>query len=734
VSAAPPSTPPSTTLKVAVPAPLRRLFDYLPGALDTNTLAAGQCLRVPFGRRELTGVLIEVCEEATRADGPALKAVIERLEDDALLPPGLLELGTWAAAYYRHPVGEVFAAMLPRALRLGKRLPLSAWRLSVRGHGLPAGALRRAPAQARAIALLKERERDNDELRAAGVSAAVLRELAHKALIERCVPGPKPPSTSLREAPPVLADEQLAALEGIRRSPGFACHLLDGITGSGKTEVYLQLIADTLAAGRQSLVLIPEIGLTPQTLARFEARFEGPIAVLHSGLADGARLAAWQAARSGAAGVVIGTRSALFTPLARPGLIIVDEEHDGSYKQQDGFRYNARDVAIKRAQLEDTPVVLGSATPSLESLQNARIGRYAHHRLRQRRGAGRLPTLTTIDLRGLPLQAGISEPLLLAIREAVLIEKRQALLFLNRRGYAPTLQCHDCGWVGECEHCTARLTVHLGRRRLRCHHCGAGRALPLQCPECGSRQLLAQGLGTEQTEAFLKARLPCPVHRIDSDAMRGHDAMRELLRIGQDGEPCVILGTQMLTKGHHFPGVQLVGIIDADALLFSADFRGEERMAQLITQVAGRAGREHAGARVLVQTHHPDRELFTALSSGSYEDIAQNLLEQRRATALPPAGQLVILRADAPGERDGERFLTELREAMGDPPGDCRLIGPLPATLSRRAGRFRWQLLALGPSRTRIQQLCDRFLQAAEGLRAPRHLNWFLDVDPIDVV
>lgn len=729
------ATPDRRVLRLAVPAPLRKTFDYLPpapGADGGAALQPGHALRVPFGRREVTAVLLALADNAAYPTDE-LREALRLVDEQPVLPPTLVDLLCWAADYYQHPVGEVFSAALPAALRSGKGLPLDAWRLTLRGRGLAEGALRRAPSQARVIDLLRQREHRHEELREAGISTAVLRELSNKTLIERCRREGVVPPAGLREPPPTLADEQAEVVGAIDGCPGFACHLLEGITGSGKTEVYLQLIGRCLERGRQALVLIPEIGLTPQTVARFASRFTSPVATLHSGLADGERLAAWQAARSGSAGIVIGTRSAILTPLARPGLVIIDEEHDGSYRQQDGFRYSARDLAVKRAQLEDTPVVLGSATPSLESLDNARRGRYHHHRLRGRRAGGVLPELSTIDLRGLTLQAGVSEALLAAIRDTVTVARRQVLLFLNRRGYAPTLQCHGCGWVAGCRHCDARLTVHLRQRSLRCHHCGARQALPDRCSDCGGVELLTRGLGTEQTEETLAALLPCPVHRVDSDAVRGREAMQALLDIARDGEPCVYIGTQMLTKGHHFPAVQLVGIIDADALLFSADFRGEERMAQLITQVAGRAGREDSGGRVLLQTHYPDSELFRELRTESYGAAARRMLGERHTAGLPPAAQLVMLRADAPAERDAEAFLTQLRRRLAPLPEGCELIGPLPSSMPRRAGRFRWQLWCISRDRRAMQQALRALVASGEGLKRPRQLNWFVDVDPVDV-
>ncbi|EED32208.1 primosomal protein N' [gamma proteobacterium NOR5-3] len=714
--------------------PLRRPFDYLaPEDLSPAPLKPGVRLRVPFGRREITAVLLQTVDESS-VDEKQLRAATRVLDDEPLLGPSIMALCSWASDYYQHPVGEVFSAALPKALRDGKGLSETHWRLTTRGMGLPEGALSRAPSQAKALALLQSGEQAPTALSDAGVSSAVLRELAAKELIERCRGTTKAPNPELKESGPTLGEEQAQAIAAV--TPGeFGVHLLQGVTGSGKTEVYLRLIAACLERGDQALVLIPEIGLTPQTVERFEARFKTPIAVLHSGMADGQRFAAWQAAQSGSAGIVMGTRSAIFTPLARPGLIVVDEEHDGSYKQQDGFRYSARDVAVKRAQLEACPVILGSATPSLESLENARRGRYQHHFLRGRQGGGELPMLQTVDLRGLHLNAGISDYLLAAIRDTVETQGRQALLFLNRRGFAPTLQCHDCGWVAGCDHCDARLTVHMRKRCLRCHHCAAQRALPPQCPDCGSRSLLTHGLGTEQTEEFLNTVLRCPVHRVDSDAMRGVDAMQSLLEVAQSEKPCVILGTQMLTKGHHFPAVQLVGVIDADALLYSADFRGEERMAQLVVQVAGRAGRESAGGKVLIQTHYPDDPLFERLRDGHFEAITSSLLEKRRSSGLPPFGQLMLVRSDARNEQEGEAFLRAVkRESQQYLPKDCQIIGPLPSAMPRRAGRFRWQLWCMAADRRSAMAAAHLLVNRADALKKPRELSWFIDIDPSDVL
>ncbi|MCP5121059.1 MAG: primosomal protein N' [Pseudomonadales bacterium] len=728
-----------SVLRLAIPSPLRRLFDYLPprdmNGSEAAGLQPGLRLSVPFGRRKVTGYLVEVCEDS---DLPLakLKHADALLDTVPLVPPTLLQLCDWAARYYHHPAAEVLGAAFPRPLREGKpHQPAGnpGWRLTTRGMGLPVGGLPRSPRQAEALALLQTAPAvSNARFRECGISAAVLRELCSKELVEKCtlaeapmVPSSNPGLTLNREQAAVLS-----ALLGVRE--GFSCHLLEGVTGAGKTEVYLQLITDCLARGRQALVLIPEIGLTPQTLDRFRARFNASIVVLHSGLGEAERYRSWEAARDGSAHIVIGTRSAVFTPLRAPGLIIVDEEHDGSYKQQDGFRYSARDVAVKRGQLEDVPVLLGSATPSLESLHNVGTGRYQLHRLRQRAGASALPTIAAVDLRRQALQAGLSGPLLTAI-EHRLAAGQQVLLFLNRRGYAPTLQCHDCGWVAECRACDARLTVHRRPACLRCHHCGATHAIPRQCPDCHGASLMAAGLGTEQTEDFLRHRFgQWPIFRVDSDSMQGRHAMGELVAKINQGQPGILLGTQMLTKGHHFPAVGLVAVIDADAMLFSADFRGEERMAQLLTQVAGRAGRAGVPGEVMLQTHYPDHPAVQAMLNVEYGDQARAMLLNRQAAGMPPAGQLMIVRSDCSDPAYGEKFLQTLRDRVALPPG-ARLIGPLPSPMQRRAGKFRCQLILLAPDRRTVQLATGALVAQAEVMPARHGLKWSVDVDPQDL-
>lgn len=728
-------------LRLAIPTPLRRLFDYLPpsgvGSERACELQPGIRLRVPFGQREVTGYLVQVCA-TTDVPAESLRPALGILDSAPLIDPQLLQLCHWAADYYHHPPGEVYGSLFPRRLREGgAQQPQGdpAWRLTVRGKGLPPAALPGSPRQAQVIAMLRQGATVSQAaFKTSGISGAVLRSLREKQLIEICYVSEYSHTTAIAEGL-TLNTGQATALEAITAAgEGFGCHLLEGVTGSGKTEIYLQLIADCLRRERQALVLVPEIGLTPQTLARFQDRFAAQIAILHSDLTDAQRYRAWEAARTGAAHIVIGTRSAIFTPLHAPGLIIVDEEHDTSYKQQDGFRYSARDVAVKRAQIHDCPVLLGSATPSLESLHNALSGRYGHHKLTQRAGNSGMPLIQAVDVRRQELLAGMSETLLQAMQEK-LQRGEQVLLFLNRRGYAPLLRCHDCGWIAECPACDARLTVHRRQRRLRCHHCAGASPLVTQCPQCRSTRLLAAGLGTEQTEEALHARCgQWRIHRVDSDTMQGRDAMQRLAEEINRGEPCILLGTQMLTKGHHFPAVSLVAVIDADALLFSADFRGEERMAQLLTQVAGRAGRAEIPGQVLLQTHYPDHPALQAMLQSSYADQARALLRQRIENGMPPGGHLVLVRTDCADAEHGEHFLRTLRERVTPHlPADARLIGPLPSPMQRRAGKYRCQLLLCATSRRSAQAAASQLVAHAGELPARHGLAWSIDIDPQDL-
>ncbi len=727
---------------MAVPSPLRQLFDYLPPpAAASQPLCPGMRLRVPFGRRNAIGVLMAIADRSELAP-EQLRAASAIIDDEPVLSVPMLELIAWAADYYQHPLGECVVNALPVLLRKGEDAVAREiyWRLAIAGLALPRGALKRAPQQALVLASLQQHGvLSAAQIKANAISAATLRAMAAKGLVERFAASAQKSSSIAPGAaattlppPPTLTDGQRTAIDAIAASTGnFRCHLLEGITGSGKTEVYLRLIEQTLARGEQALVLIPEIGLTPQTLSRFQRRLATTVVALHSGLNDTERLQAWRAARNGTAGVLLGTRSAVFAEFSKLGLIVVDEEHDTSYKQQDGFRYSARDIAIKRAADLNIPIVLGSATPSLETLHNALSGRYEHLQLQMRAGSAAPPQIDILDIRHAPMRDGLSPRVIEAIG-ATLQRGEQALVFLNRRGFAPTLLCHDCGWIAQCPHCDTRLTVHAGARQLRCHHCDYRQPLAKICPSCKSPQLEFRGPGTERLEMALRNLFgDTRVIRIDRDTTQRKHALRDKFAEINTQQPCILVGTQMLAKGHHFPAVTLVVMVDIDGALFSADLRGPERMGQVLTQVAGRAGRAEKPGRVLVQTHYPEHELIVDLVRMGFHDFACKLLAERRVTGAPPFAHFALLRADARTMADAEHVLGAIRSHIAD--YVVQVFGPLPAPLSRRAAMFRAQLLLSSPQRAPLHRAVQAAVSFAEQLPAARRVKWSVDIDPIDL-
>ncbi len=714
-------------LELALATPLRRRFDYLPPAgVEHHRLQAGQRLLVPFGRSRRVALLLAV-KDSSALPAERLRRAERLLDEAPLLTAAELDFLHWVADYYHHPLGEVLFHALPAPLRQARpaRAPEpDYWRLR---RPPDPSELKRAPRQAALAALLAEHP---EGLPAARLDQAfpgwrpLMKQLVRRGLA--CASAPPPPPSP----PPALElnPEQQAALTALEaRLDGFHPCLLEGVTGSGKTEVYLRLAEAVLARGRQVLVLVPEIGLTPQLLQRF-ARLPTRVVALHSGMSDGERLRAWWAARRGEAGVIIGTRSAVFAPLARPGLVVVDEEHDPSFKQQEGLRYSGRDLALVRAQRWEVPLILGSATPSLESLHHAREGRYHHLRLSRRAGAARPPQIDCLDLRGQPLHGNLS-PVLLEAMERHLRRGEQVLLYLNRRGYSPVLLCHECGWVAQCPRCDSRYTLHKGRARLHCHHCDKTVAVPRQCPACGSVDLRPVGFGTERTEEVLRQRFPeVPVLRIDRDSTRRKGSLEAVLERARAGGAAILLGTQMLAKGHHLPQITLAAVLDADQGLHGNDFRALERLAQLITQVSGRAGRGERAGRVLIQTHHPDHPLLTTLVHSGYPAFAEAALGERRAAGLPPFGHLALIRAESPSPEAPERFL---RAALAQcPESPVIRLGPAPAVMERRAGRHRFQILLISPRRAPLHRLIAAWLPRLEALPEARRVRWSLDIDP----
>jgi primosomal protein N' (replication factor Y) (superfamily II helicase) len=660
-------------LKVAVPGPFPDPLDYFPG--DAGDLRPGMRVQVPLGRRQVIGVVVAAPEWVEASDGLHCRPVTRSLDPAPLLPDDILALCRWASAYYHHPVGEVFAAALP-------------------------GALRKAPAA-------RPRAPRSRPIR------------------------PGEPGNTTAAAPHAPTPEQAAVLAALAEPGAFQVSLLEGVTGSGKTEIYLQRVQAALEAGRQALVLTPEIGLTPQLELRFRERFGDAVALFHSGLTEKARADAWHAARAGRCRVLVGTRSAVFTPLPQLGLVVVDEEHDPSYKQQEGFRYSARDVAIVRGQRAGVPVILGSATPSLESLHNVARGRYRHLRLAARPGERRLPKIQLLDLRGVKLRDGLAPELVDALAHH-LDQGGQALLFVNRRGYAPALLCHDCGWLAPCPHCDARMTLHRTRGRLVCHHCGSESHVPLRCAGCGGSELIPVGQGTERIEEGLRRLFPdVRVERIDSDRTRRAGELGRLLHDIRTRQVRVLVGTQMLAKGHDFDGLTLVGVVDTDPSLYSTDFRAIERMGQLLTQVAGRAGRGGVPGEVIVQTHQPDHPHLQCWLQEGYAGLSRRLLDERREMGFPPCAHLALLRADALDAGTALRFLKDVATRL--PAGEIDALGPVPAPMERKANRFRAQLLLRSADRGALQSSLKPLIAQIGQIPGSRRVRWSIDVDPIDL-
>ncbi|MCW9030148.1 MAG: primosomal protein N' [Gammaproteobacteria bacterium] len=733
--------------RIAIPTPLRRYFDYLaPANIQAKTPQPGVRVKVPFGRQTLVGILLDVVHE-TDVPGNKLKPVIEVLDELPVFDSELLQLLRWCSAYYHHPIGEVMQNALPVKLRQGANTHIKGirrWQITPEGETVEPQSLKRAAKQ---IALLGDLKQASSGLLDSQLSEQhvgwhpVMKRLQEKGWVKSVEENALPIATPINSAPVLNPDQQHAINRIIEQRDHFHAFVLEGVTGSGKTEVYLQVIEDIIKQGKQALVLVPEIGLTPQLFDRFLKRLDGRIAIMHSGLNDEERLQAWLNTQAGSADVIIGTRSAVFSPLLRPGIIIIDEEHDLSFKQQDGFRYSARDLAVKRARDLNIPIVLGSATPSLETLYNALQHRYETLLLPERAGEAKPPVIHLLDVRSQKMEHGISAQLLHKMKEH-LERDSQVLLFLNRRGFAPVLMCHECGWHALCPRCDAHMTLHQSNSQLRCHHCGTEQYQPKVCPKCHSEDLLQMGFGTERIEQALNELFPhYHVIRIDRDSTRRKGSMQKLLTEINNGKRQILIGTQMLAKGHHFPNVTLVAMLNADHGLYSSDFRASERMGQLILQVAGRAGREEKEGEVLIQTHHPDHPLFTPLLKHDYPGFAESLIEERQQTELPPFTHLALLRAEAVDQKSPMVFLEQARlllEQVGQVnsanQNDVMLMGPFPALMERRAGRYRAQLLIQANSRKQLQALFASGISQIEKEQTAKKVRWSIDIDPQDLM
>jgi primosomal protein N' (replication factor Y) len=698
----------------------------------------GSLVRVPFGRGERIGVVLNA-PVAAADDAPRLKRITQLIDTIPPLTTAQLRLAAWASTYYQHPLGDVIAASLPGPVRRGIAAAPRAvfqWSLAPRGADALADLQRRAPRQATVLQRVAERACTVDDFAMLDFDwRRALRELEHKGLVDREAVTTTAVEVPRDHAPELNAEQQAAADAVIVAAGKFQVLLLHGVTGSGKTEVYLAAIADTLSRGARALLLVPEISLTQQMVSRLTRRFGRTVAVLHSAMSDTQRADVWMRCRRGEVGVLMGTRSAVWAPLPDVGLVVVDEEHDASLKQHDGFRYHARDVAIIRAQQLGVPIVLGSATPSLESSLNVQRGKYTRLALPQRAGAATPPTIRCVDVRGLKLRGGLSDALCRAIGQR-LERGEQSLLFLNRRGFAPVVLCHECGSIAACARCDANYVWHKGRGLLICHHCGGQKRLAQLVACCAAPEQVPLGLGTEQIEESLNELFPGRrIVRVDRDSMRRRGVMEQTFEAVRAGTIDILIGTQMLSKGHDFANVTLVGIVDADSQLFSTDFRAEERLAQTIVQVAGRAGRAAIPGEVLIQTHHPHHELLQILISDGYDRFSERALVERRDAELPPFVPMALIRAEAPSAQAPLNFLRELRERAALPErAGVDILGPIPAAMEKKAGRYRAQLMLTATSRKRLAAGVKALIAASETMPAARSVRWSIDIDPQDTL
>jgi len=727
-------------LKVAIPVPLDRLFDYrLPADIAADNLQPGIRVKVPFGNTHKIGILLEI-SPSSDIEPDRLKAVSAVLDDKPLLSELDINLLIWASRYYHHPVGEVFHSAIPVALRKGKAAVIHQedyFCLTDKGRQISPAQLKRAKKQQALIEFFQSN--------GGSLSATLLKQwnpgwrttvnaLLKKQLLAKSAQADVVVENVLRQSTLKANPEQQQAIEQISQNlNAFSVFLLEGVTGSGKTEVYMQVIEKILHLGKQVLVLLPEITLTPQLEQRFRQRFNVPVVSSHSRMTDNERLNAWLKMQTGSASILLGTRSALFTSLKNPGIIIMDEEHDSSFKQQEGFRFSARDVAIVKARNLNIPVVLGSATPALESLYNVKQKRYQHLLLPSRAGKAIKPDFCLLDVRNKKMHSGLSDMLVSEISK-VLEKNEQVLLFLNRRGFAPVQMCHSCGYVSRCPRCDANMVIHFADNRLRCHHCGTEHRLQNQCPACHADKLQPVGLGTERIEQTLADLFKQhSIIRLDRDSTQRKGRLEDYLEQINRGDADIILGTQMLAKGHHFPNVTLVALLDVDSGLFSTDFHSSEKLAQMIVQVAGRAGRGDKPGRVILQTHHPDHPLLLTLINQGYQTFAQSVLQERQQAGLPPYSFQALLRVQAANSEAPQIFLQELTEKLSPRNNGCLILGPVPAPMLKRAGQHRYQLLIQNQQRKSLHKLLDIMLAEIKTLKSAKKVRWSLDVDPVSL-
>lgn len=728
-------------IHVALDVPVNRLFDYI--APDADSADIGRYAYVPFGNRKLSGIILSVSNSSS-IPKEKLKAVNLINREIPSLPQSLLELFRFCSHYYHHPIGQVVMNGLPALLRKPERTTnkqskqIQEWVLTEAGKAVTPSDI---PAKSRAKRQIFSQLLENEAITAEAYkvmsphSRKLLHELKNLGWIQQRTALLQKSSFSVAPTPIPTAEQTQVITEILARTDAFTPWLLHGITGSGKTEIYLQVAAPLLAQRKQVLILVPEINLTPQLETTFRKRFPDTTLVsLHSGLNNSERLQGWLQAQRGEAGIILGTRLAIFTPLPELGLIVIDEEHDHSFKQQDGLRYSARDLAVYRARQINIPVILGSATPSLESYHLARTGRYRLLQLHTRAiNQATLPAIHCIDMRVTSVQEGLSEPVLEALRQS-LNRKQQSLVFINRRGYSPVLLCKSCHWIATCKRCSSRLVVHLREKQLRCHYCGDQQPITSSCPQCGDPDMLPFGHGTQRIESALIKQFPkANILRIDRDSIRQKTAWRTMLDTIHRGEADILVGTQLLAKGHDFPNLALVCVLNADSSLYSTDFRAEEHLFAQLMQVAGRAGRAHIPGTVLIQTEFPQHPLYQSLTQQDYATYAQIQLKERKLAGFPPFSYLAILRAEAPVLTEALEFLYQTIKiaATTKEYTHIQLFDPVPAYMTRLKGLERAQLLIQASSRKYLQIFLSDWHPRIAALPTRNKLRWHLDIDPL---
>jgi primosomal protein N' (replication factor Y) len=721
-------------VRVALDIPLTMLFDYF--LADNMTVAAGQRVLVPFGRKQAVGIAMEVTSRSDMAD-ERIKEALQVLDDVPPLPDELLRLLRFCSDYYHHPIGMTVLSALPTRLRGSEPVKLKralTYVLSGSGRSLNLAEWpKRKVVQLRVLTALQQGALSAAQLKTISATVpASLKLLIEAGWVEESAPVAVPASFTFNKEHRLTAEQQ-DAVDAVNRVTGYHAFLLHGVTGSGKTEVYVHLLQQVLQRGGQVLLLVPEINLTPQLENYFRSRFpDTELVSLHSGLAEGERTQNWLLAQAGRARIILGTRLAVFTPLPNLALIIVDEEHDSSFKQQDGLRYSARDVAIFRASQRGVPIVLGSATPSLESYYNARNGRYTLLKLNERASRqAQLPGVRCINIANAMLPEGISNGVLAALDER-LQRGEQSLVFINRRGYAPVLMCTACGWLSGCPNCAGKMVLHLKDRRMRCHHCGHQAKVPHACPSCGNADLQPVGIGTQRIETALQTHFPdARILRVDRDSTRNKGTWNAMRKQIQDEAVDILVGTQMLAKGHDFHNLTLVCVLNPDSALYSSDFRASEKLFAQLAQVAGRAGRGDKPGEVLVQTAFPQHPLFDALRAHDYDAWAGTLLAEREQAGFPPFVYQVLLRAEGRIESEVYEFMQQARVAAAGLKMQVEIYGVVPAAMPRRANHVRVQLLVQSNTRKDLQNFLRRWQPMLFEIPAKK-IRWSLDVDPLE--